>query len=149
MKKIILVILLCLPVFINAECDRDLHKIYVSYANDISYDTDYSISQKRFTVTLYNVIDEMTVKYNKNTLVKKDGEVVISNIKEGTRMEIQVYAADGCSDVVRTIVINQPYYNTFYNSSLCNGYENKITYCTHKFTDLEVTEKLVKTAIKN
>lgn len=149
MKKLILIILLCLPIFINAECDRNLHKTYITFAEDISYDTEFSISQNRFTVTLYNVIDEMSVKYNNISLKKNNGEVVISNVKEGTRMEIQIYADDGCSETVRTIVINQPYYNTFYGSVLCNGYENKITYCTHKFTDVEVTEKLVETAIKN
>lgn len=149
MKKIILCLLLCLPIFINAECNRELHKTYISYANDISYDTDYSISQKRYTVTLYNVIDEMNVKYNNRTLTKNNDEIVISDIKEGTRMEIKIYGDSGCNETVRTIVINQPYYNAYYNSSLCNGYENKITYCTHKFTDIEVTEKLIKAAIKN
>ena len=149
MKKILLIVLLFMPFFINAECDRELHKSYITYANDISYDTEYSLGKERFTVTLYNVIDEMKVVYNNKNYTAVNNEVVIDNIKQGTRMDIRVFAEDGCNESVRTIVINQPYYNTFYGSSLCNDYVNKITYCTHKFTDIDVTEKLVKTAIEN
>lgn len=149
MKKILLIVLLFMPFFINAECDRELHKSYITYANDISYDTEYSLGKERFTVTLYNVIDEMKVVYNNRNYTAVNNEVVIDNIKQGTRMDIRVFAEDGCNESVRTIVINQPYYNTFYGSSLCNDYVNKITYCTHKFTNTEVTEKLIKTAIEN
>ena len=149
MKKILLIMLLFMPFFINAECDRELHKSYITYANDISYDTEYSLGKERFTVTLYNVIDEMKVVYNNKNYTAVNNEVVIDNVKQGTRMDIRVFAEDGCNESVRTIVINQPYYNTFYGSSLCNDYVNKITYCTHKFTNTEVTEKLIKTAIEN
>ena len=149
MKKILLIVLLFMPFFINAECDRELHKSYITYANDISYDTEYSLGKERFTVTLYNVIDEMKVVYNNRNYTAVNNEVVIDNVKQGTRMDIRVFAEDGCNESVRTIVINQPYYNTFYGSSLCNDYVNKITYCTHKFTNTEVTEKLIKTAIEN
>lgn len=149
MKKILLIMLLFMPFFINAECDRELHKSYITYANDISYDTEYSLGKERFTVTLYNVIDEMKVVYNNKNYTAVNNEVVIDNIKQGTRMDIRVFAEDGCNESVRTIVINQPYYNIFYGSSLCNDYVNKITYCTHKFTNTEVTEKLIKTAIEN
>lgn len=149
MKKILLIMLLFMPFFINAECDRELHKSYITYANDISYDTEYSLGKERFTVTLYNVIDEMKVVYNNKNYTAVNNEVVIDNIKQGTRMDIRIFAEDGCNESVRTIVINQPYYNTFYGSSLCNDYVNKITYCTHKFTNTEVTEKLIKTAIEN
>lgn len=149
MKKILLIVLLFMPFFINAECDRELHKSYITFANDISYDTEYSLGKERFTVTLYNVIDEMKVVYNNKNYTAVNNEVVIDNIKQGTRMDIRVFAEDGCNESVRTIVINQPYYNTFYGSSLCNDYVNKITYCTHKFTNTEVTEKLIKTAIEN
>ena len=149
MKKILLIMLLFMPFFINAECDRELHKSYITYANDISYDTEYSLGKERFTVTLYNVIDEMKVVYNNKNYTAVNNEVVIDNIKQGTRMDIRVFAEDGCNESVRTIVIYQPYYNTLYGSSLCNDYVNKITYCTHKFTNTEVTEKLIKTAIEN
>lgn len=149
MKKILLIVLLFMPFFINAECDRELHKSYITYANDISYDTEYSLGKERFTVTLYNVIDEMKVVYNNRNYTAVNNEIVIDNVKQGTRMDIRVFAEDGCNESVRTIVINQPYYNTFYGSSLCNDYVNKITYCTHKFTNTEVTEKLIKTAIEN
>ena len=149
MKKLLLCILLCLPIFVDAACDRELHSVYVKYGKDISYDTDYSISKKRYTVTIYNVIDEMTVKYNGNKQKINNGEVIISNIKEGTTMEIKVYGDDGCEEPIRTINIKQPYYNNFYGSTICNGYENIITYCTHKFTENVVTEKLIKSAIAN
>lgn len=149
MKKLLFIILLFMPFFINAECDRELHKSYITYANDISYDTEYSLGKERFTVTLYNVIDEMKVVYNKKTYPIVNNEVVITDVKQGTRMDIRIYADDGCDESVRSLVINQPYYNIYYGSSMCNDYVNKVTYCTHKFTDTEVTEKLVKMAIEN
>lgn len=148
MKKLIVLLLLC-PMFINAACDRDLQSTYISYAKDISYETEFSKSQNRFTVKLYNVIEDMTVKFGGKTYASKDSEVVISNIKEGTRMEIYIYGKDGCTEPARTIYIDQPYFNEYFGSSICHGYEDKITYCTHKFTDIDVTEKLVKTAIEN
>lgn len=149
MKKIILCIFLCLPIFVDAVCDRELHSVYATYGKDISYDTDYSVSKKRYTVTLYNVIDEMIVKYDDTKQKISNGEVIISNIKEGTSMEIKIYGNDGCDDPIRTIFIRQPYYNDFYGSTICSGYENKITYCTHRFIEYEVTENLIKTAIDN
>ena len=148
MKKLIILLLFC-PIFISAACDRELQSTYTSYAKDISYETEYSKSQSRFTVKLYNVIDDMTVKYANKNQVIINNEVVISNIKEGTRMEIYIYGKDGCSEPARTIYIDQPYFNEYFGSTICHGYENKITYCTHKFTDIDVTEKLVKTAIEN
>ena len=111
MKKLLLIVLLFIPFFINAACDRDLHKSYITYANDISYDTEYSLGKERFTVTLYNVIDEMNVVYNNKHYESVNNEIIIDNVKQGTRMEIRLYAEDGCNECVRTIVINQPYYN--------------------------------------
>lgn len=148
MKKLIVVLLLC-PMFISAACDRDLQSTYISYAKDISYETEFSKSQSRFTVRLYNVIDDMTVKYGGKNYQVKDNEVVITNVKEGTSMQIYVYGKDGCTEPARTIYIDQPYFNEYFGSTICHGYEDKITYCTHKFTDIDVTEKLVKTAIEN
>lgn len=149
MKKLGLILLLCCPMFINAACDRDLQSTYNAYAKDISYDTEYSLSQGKYTVTLYNIIDEMTVKYNNKTYKIENGEVVISNVAEGTNMEIRIFGNDGCSEPSRTIYIDQPYYNQYFGSTICKGYENKITYCTHKFTDIEVTERLIETAKAN
>ena len=149
MKKIIIVFVLLCPMFINAACDRDLQSTYVSYAQDISYETEYSKSQSRFTVTLYNVIDDMTIKFNNKSYPVKENQVVIGDVKEGTKMQINIYGKSGCSDPVRTIYINQPYYNNFFGSTICHGYENKITYCTHKFTDILVTERLIETAKEN
>lgn len=149
MKKLFILLMLLCPMFINAACDRDLQSTYISYAKDISYETEYSKSQGKFTVKIYNVIDDMTVKFNKKNYPIKNNEVIISNISEGTGMEIYIYGKDGCTEPARTIYIDQPYYNEFFGSSLCYGYEDKITYCTHKFTDINVTETLVKTAIEN
>lgn len=149
MKKLIIILLLFCPIFINADCDKVKQSTYVTYAKDISYETEYSKSHNRFTVKLYNVIDGMTVKYGNKNYSINNNEVVIDDIKEGTRMQIGIYGQSGCSEAVRTIYIDQPYYNEYFGSTICHGYENKITYCTHKFMDNDVTEKLVKLAIDN
>lgn len=149
MKKIIVCLLLIMPIFVDAACDRELQNTYRTYAKDISYDTEYSKTKNKFTVTLFNVIDEMSVKYNNKVYSINNNSVVIDNISEGTHMTIEIYGKDGCNEQVRTIFIDQPYYNEYYGSTICHGYVDKITYCTHQFTSVNPTEKLVKGAIQN
>lgn len=149
MKKLIIILLLFCPIFINADCDREKQKVYASYAQDISYETEFSKGQNRFTVKLYNVIDEMTVKYDNKVQPIKNNEVVINGVKEGTKMQIHIYGKDGCTEASRIIYIDQPYYNEYFGSTLCHGYEGKITYCTHKFTNIKMNEDLIKRAIDN
>lgn len=149
MKKIILLLILMLPIFVNATCDFDMQNEYIKYAYDVSYDSEYIKSGRVYSVILYNVNDKITVKYNGIKYKPNNNKVEINGIKEGTHMEINLYAPSGCEDPIRLIYISQPYYNDFYGSTMCYGYDGKVSYCSYQFIQNKPTEKLVADAIYN
>lgn len=150
MKKIILCLLLFVPIFVFAgTCDTTKHQEYINYASKITYDNSYSKSTSRFTVTLYNVIDGLRVKYNNKYYEKsEDDTVTIGFVPEGTSMVIEIYDDEEC-DISGVIYINQLYFNQFYGSNECVGYENKIRSCTAQFTTIKVTKESLEMAKSN
>ena len=152
MKKVLIGLLLfmCPFIMVNAECDMTKHQQYAAYAKNISLDNDYIASKKTYKITLYNVIKGLSVKYN-GYLYHPDenNQVVFENIAQGKNVLLYIYGESGCTSQVHTISVNAPYFNIFYGSDICDGYEGKITQCTERFTSTEVTEKIVKQAIKN
>ena len=131
------------------DCNTNKHNEYSGYASMISYESSYSKSTSSFTITVNNVIDGMKVVYNnKSYHINSDNSVIIDGIKEGTNMNISVFADDGC-DEIRIININIPYYNSYYGSELCSGYEDKIVFCSSQFTSTKTSESLIKDAINN
>ena len=149
MKKLLLIILLCFPFIVKADCNRNMHNEYVEYASKISSDSSYSKSSGTFKIKLYNVLDDMVVKYkNVEYKVNSQNEVVIEGISEGTSMNISIFAKDGCNEI-RIIRINTPYYNEFFESELCRGYEDKLILCSSSFTTVKTTEEMIKKAKEN
>ena len=149
MKKKLLLLLL-FPIFINAkECDKAKHQEYVPIAQNISYENDFVKSTKKFEITIYNVFDGLYINYDgKNYSPNSQNEVVISNIAEGKYVVLNIFANDGC-EALKAISIIEPYYNEFYEKSICNGYKDKIPQCSLQFTSSKVTESNVRKAIKN
>ncbi len=149
MKKIILVIVLILPFVVKADCNYEKHEEYVGFANRISYENNYSKSSGRFNITIYNVVSGLRVNYNKKDYdIRSDNTVLIEDIPEGSSVSINIYADDGCSEV-KIISLTEPYYNEYYNTSICSGYEDKLIYCSSQFTSIKPTEELIKIAKKN
>ena len=145
MKKLLLIIFLCFPFIVKADCNRNMHNEYVEYASKISSDSSYSKSSGTFKIKLYNVLDDMVVKYkNVEYKVNSQNEVVIEGISEG----ISIFAKDGCNEI-RIISINTPYYNEFFESELCRGYEDKLILCSSSFTTVRTTEEMIKKAKEN
>lgn len=140
-----------LPIFINAEeCDYKTHQEYLNYANNITYENDFSVSNEKFAVTLNNLINDVYVEFNgKNYTSFKDNTLTIDNVSQGSLVEIYIYTKKGCSTPIKSIVINEPYYNQYYKNSICEGYEDKLTLCSSKFSSYPVTKDLVETAIYN
>lgn len=152
MKKIFLVLLIVISCsFVSAkECDYKLHQQYASYAGNITYDNNYSISSKKFTVNIYNIIDDLYIEYHGQKYKGNSEDVVtIEGIDEGDKIEAYVYADDGCTSYIKAIFITEPYYNIYLNNEICNGYENKIVQCTSKFLSYNPDLELIKTAIHN
>ena len=150
MKKIILFLLLVCPIVINAlECDQKLYSEYVDYASRISYDNNFKKITGKFNIIFYNVIDGLYFKYNNKTYYPENDQIKIEGIAQGTDVMIYVYANDNCNSSVRIIGIDEPYYNSYYNTSMCAGYENKTVYCSSQFTNMLVTRDLLIKAKEN
>lgn len=148
-KKVILVLLLLIPFMVSAECDKTKHQEYVKLASNITYDNTYSKSAGTFSITVFNIFNGMHVKYGDKTYSpNSDNEVVISGITGGTYVSMDVYANDGC-EAIKRINKQEPYYNKYYGSRECVGYEDKLTMCAHQFTSSEVTKSLLDKAIYN
>ena len=148
MKKFILIVLLLIPFVVDAACNNEKHYNNINNSKYITYDNNYSESSKTFEVTLYAISDNMTVKYNNKTYPVENNSTTISGIREGTNMNIEIYADDGCS-AVRNIYINEPYYNEYYGKDVCKGYEKILTGCSSQFTKSKVTLEYIQKSISN
>lgn len=149
MKKILLFLIMFIPIFVSAECNYEVQKEYVGYARDVSEESIPDPIQKKFDVVLYNVNEKFTVKYNGVNYKIVDNKVEIKGVKEGTDMKIELFAPSGCSGPARYIYIDQPYFNEFYGSTMCYGYEGKVSYCSYKYLQVDPTVELVEGAISN
>lgn len=153
MKKVFIVILFLLvcPLTINAAtCDAKKHSEYSDFSTYIKQDKSFSVSSRKYKVTLYNVVNGLYIKFDdKEYKPDSESKVVINDVPEGTNKLARVYGDDGCSTSVGTVLINTPFYNEHYDSYLCQGYEDKIVYCSSQFTTVRVTEELIKTAIND
>lgn len=149
-KRLLLVLLILFPIFINAkECDSKAHADYVKLAESITYDNNYSKSAGTFSIVIYNIFDGMYVKNGKTEYKpNKDNTVTIPDIKEGSTVTLYVYVDDGCG-AIKNITVIEKFFNKYYGASVCNGYDEKVNVCSSQFTSSKVTYELVLEAIKN
>ncbi len=151
MKKILLIILMLIPfVVYGAECDHNKHDEYATFANNVNYDTDFNVDKRKYTINIYNIVKGLYVEYDgKKYERNSNNEVIIDNVDEGTYMTIYVYGDDNCDSTLRTLFVNLLYYNKFYGTGVCVGYEDKLTMCNSQFTTSLVTEEILQTAKEN
>ena len=148
-KKVLLIILLFIPFIINAKvCDEAKHKEYEGLASSITYDHKYSKSSGKFDITVYNIFEGMYIKYNGKTIESDGQKVVINDVKQGSDVMIYVYADDGCSEI-KIITFIEPYYNEYYGTEICKGYEDKLMICSSQFTEAPVTKEVIEIAKEN
>lgn len=159
MKKLLLLVGL-LFIFItnvkaidisNTVCDYKKQDANTLLANKINYVTSFNMQLSTFTITFYNIVPELVLSYN-GAAYAGDGEykTVISDIPEGTSMKVDVYSSDtGCNYSLITLYINAPYYNTFFGSEKCSGYEEVLIQCSSKFLEYDMTDTILDSAITN
>lgn len=149
-KKVFLIILLFIPFMISAkECDYDRHEEYEKLAGNITYENDYVKSENRFSIVIYNMFEDMYANYNgKKYKPNAENTVTVPNITPGSNVMIYIYADDGCAEI-KVINEMEPYFNPYYGTSVCSGYEDKIAVCQFQFTSSKVTESLIEEAKKN
>ncbi len=144
-KRLLLVMIFIFPLVINASCDTKVHEEYLKLASSITYDNNYNKANKNFTFTIYNITDGMYVKYGSNTLrPDSQNKVEIKSIQEGSNVKISIYANDGC-DQIKYIGYIEPYYNTYYRTDECVGYED-MDECAKEFTSTRVTKDIMAKA---
>ena len=149
MKKLVFILLLLVPFFVSAECNYNKHEEYSNFAKNLTYDNTYSKSSRRYNITIYNVINGMYASYDgRKYYPDSENVVTITNVPQGKTAVIDIYGNDGCNPV-RVFSISELYYNDFFGSNLCIGYENKIKACSSEFTSSEITEDKLKEIIDN
>ena len=152
MKKILFVILtviLFIP-YLKADCDYQSEVRLGKLASSITYEYKYDKSHNNFTLTLYNVSDELYITYNQRIIASKNGKVTINNLSQGTYLSLPVEALKGsCNGSLMTLYIILPYFNKYYNSVECKDYIGKIKICTDEFLSYEPTDELLTSNINN
>lgn len=126
--KFLLFLFLFLPFSVSAACSSSSLSRYKTLASHVENYYDYDGSN--FSVTLYNVSNELKVIYNDNTFYPNSnfGDIIINNISPGSTVRFLVYPIDSeCSNYrAYTIYVNLPYYNSYYSDPVCNDNNNAL-----------------------
>ena len=148
-KKVLLILLLFIPFIVNADCNSVKHEEYVGLAPNITYNNNYSKSSSKFNIVIYNIFNGMYATYNKQKYEPNEkNEVTIPDVKQGADVMISIFADDGC-DEIKMITLIEPYFNEYYGSSVCEGYEGKVSLCSSQFTNGPVTKDVIDLAIES
>lgn len=129
----------------NDETIKEDNNIY-----DIKFSKSYNKTSKTYTLVFSNVVSDLYITDGENKYVGNNkNEVTIYDIEEGEEI---VYAIDKevpTKNSRRTMKITFPYFNPYYNTDICKGYDGKVSVCSNQFLSYKVTEDLVKNSIKN
>lgn len=152
-KRLFIIICLFLMISnVKAECSTSRRNELKALSRDITYETSYSIGNKTFDITFYNVFPGLLLKYNDkvyNGDFSDDYSVVIKNLSEGEYLTINVIDSEGCNETMNTIFITLPYYNLFFGTQKCEEYVSKLKLCSSKFLSYRLTEEILDDAIKS
>lgn len=117
---------------------------------EISYAQSYSKQTKTYTFTISNITEDLYVSDGENKYKgNSDKKVIITGIEEGIEKTYIIDKETPTKDSKRKITVKFPYFNPYYNTEKCKGYNGKIAVCSKQFLDYEVSEDLVDTSIKN
>ena len=128
MNKLKLLLILLIPISIKAQCTNNELARYKSLASNIDSYYEYD---NNFDVTIYNLSSELKI-VNKNdnstyTNPSGIGEIKIGNINPGTSLQLAVYPNNGeCTSKLRTMYINLPYLNQYYQDEICINNSNNL-----------------------
>lgn len=152
MKKILITILISILFmpYLKADCDYQNEVRLGKLASSITYEYKYDKTHNNFTLTIYNISDELYITYNQRIIAPKDGKVTINNLSQGTYLSLPVEALKGsCNGSLMTLYIILPYFNKYYNSAECKDYVDKLKICTDEFLSYEPNDELLTSNINN
>lgn len=147
MRRIIfgLIVSFCLlPIFVKAECSNNDKERLQKLANNVTYTIDENVNGT-FKVTFAGLSDDVRIfnprnmGYYRNLSNSKVGEVSIDQLQQGETYQFYVYSATtSCViDRFRTITINVPNINPYYNDDICKNARN-YSLC-QKFTEVNLS----------
>lgn len=151
MKKILLFVFITLIFVQNvyAECDYNNEVELTKLASKINYDYEYDKEHNTFTYHIYNVNDRLYLMNNSMMIKPEDNKVTIYNVKEGEYLNLPVKSLESCYESLMTLYIIVPYFNEFYNSAECKGYEDKLKICKDEFLSFNPDINILNDAIYN
>lgn len=145
-KSILFILLLLLPfTSVKAECSstevsklrKIANNVNVSYVFYESRNATYDVTISNLTTEIYLMEALTNKKYSYNS---KNKDVVISNVKAGTVLKLEIYATKkNCYDdklTSKTVVL--PTYNLYYKDPLCE--QAKDHPLCQRFTKTGITE---------
>jgi hypothetical protein len=144
MKRILFIFVICFLSFlseINAECTyADVVELN-TLASHVNYNYEFNESSQSFDLTFNNLANQLKFEYLNETLEPADNKIVISNVKEGSKLTIRVFSSQNSecvNEFLRVISISLPYQNEFYNTYYCEGYAN-LPICSTRFLEYEMS----------
>lgn len=153
MKKNIIILLLTIlfPNVVSAACDAKAFVQYQKLADNVTYETSYSKSANKFSVTFYNVVPGLYITDSTNYYsADLENIIYISNIEEGKSVSYIINTSEtDCGSLIKTISINFPYYNTFYETDRCDEYKGKLSICSSQFLNYKPTLDIFELQVKN
>lgn len=135
MKKIsyLLFLFLLFPIKVGAihdvidvRCTNDLKVSLREEGQDVVYRLSKVLNENSvsYTAYFYNLTDNIYLTDSNNNIYTS---TKIENLKPGTTFTINIYASNKtfCNGYkILSKMISVPYYNPYFGSELCNGYEN-------------------------
>lgn len=150
-KLLLFLVLLVIPRIVFAECTYSEKYELNALSSYIDYNYEYNEASGLFTITLMNVNDKLEIRNKNYTYYPENNKIVIENIEPGTRLSLDVYSTvyNECyNEYLRVIYVSVPYFNRYYGSVLCKGYEN-LDICNSRFLDYKISNETFLLILKN
>ena len=129
-----LLIIIFLPIKVNAECSVVDKQNFLIQANQITYKYKYISGDDKFEVVLNNINEDLMV-INDIGFEFKNGEQTGLTYDAGSsrRFSIMTKSDSSCPyEIIKDITVKLPIYNSFYENEKCKKEEYKdFKYCIH------------------
>lgn len=132
-KLVFCVLLFVFPLMVNAACtNQDLIR-YKNLASNLNSYYDYDEESNVFNATVQNLHNDLyLLDYTNNIQYRNNGlgigDINIYSLSPGSRVTLKAYVVGGeCEGYnVYTLYLNIPYYNSYYNDSVCVNNNNSL-----------------------
>lgn len=144
---VFLYIILFMPLNVNAlhevidsRCTNTLKTSLREEANDVVYRLSKveSANGVTYTAYFYNLTDNINIYLSDNIVYDNK----IENLKPGSNITITIYSSNNnyCAGYkVKTLIINVPFYNPYFGTKLCSGFDD--FYLCQEHTNVSLTEE--------